>query len=55
MDTNFALQMFSSDKNEALAEFGKFHMEVTDSQCLDIDENKRTLSEKLEKYALFMV
>ena len=46
VDTNFALQMFSSDKNEALAGFSKFHMEVTNSQCLDIDENKRMLSDK---------
>ena len=46
VDTNFALQMFSPDKNEALAEFSKFHMEVTNSQCLVTDENKRTLSDK---------
>ncbi|MDI9477042.1 MAG: hypothetical protein WBI21_07530 [Natronincolaceae bacterium] len=46
VDTNFVLRMFSSDKNEALAEFSKFHMEVTNSQCLDTDENKRTLSDK---------
>jgi putative transposase len=56
VDTNFALQMFSSDKKEAVAEFGKFHIEITDSRCLDIDEEKKTLSDKdvrdlaLDKY-----
>ena len=56
VDTNFALQMFSSDKKEAVAEFGKFHIEITDSRCLDIDEEKKTPSDKdvrdlaLDKY-----
>ena len=56
VDTNFALQMFSSDKREAVAEFGKFHIEITDSRCLDIDEEKKTPSDKdvrdlaLDKY-----
>ena len=56
VDTNFALQMFSSDKKEAVAEFGKFHIEITDSRCLDIDEEKKILSDKdvrdlaLDKY-----
>ncbi len=39
-----------------IAEFGKFHIEITDSRCLDIDEGKRTPSDKdvkdlaLDKY-----
>jgi len=56
VDTNFALQMFSSDKKKAVAEFGKFHTEITDSWCLDIDEGKKAPSDKdvrdlaLDKY-----
>ena len=56
IETFFALQMFSSDKKEAVAEFGKFHIEITDSRCLDIDEEKKILSDKdvrdlaLDKY-----
>ncbi|HZJ76451.1 MAG TPA: hypothetical protein VFC70_01965 [Oscillospiraceae bacterium] len=43
-------------KKEAVAEFGKFHIEITDSRCLDIDEEKKTPSDKdvrdlaLDKY-----
>ena len=47
VDTNFALQMFSSDEKEALAEFGKFHMETTDSRCPDIDEKKKHFQMKM--------
>lgn len=46
VNTNFALQMFSSNKIEALAEFSKFHKEVTNVQCLDVDDEKRTLSDR---------
>ncbi|MFW5649746.1 MAG: hypothetical protein ACOX0L_07375 [Natronincolaceae bacterium] len=41
---------------KAVAEFGKFHTEITDSWCLDIDEGKKAPSDKdvrdlaLDKY-----
>jgi len=56
IETFFALQMFSSDKKEAVAKFGKFHAEITDNRCLDIDEGKKAPSDKdvrdlaLDKY-----
>ncbi|MBW6464335.1 MAG: transposase [Firmicutes bacterium] len=36
-DTEFALNMFAKNKEKALNLFDKFHQEINDDQCLDID------------------
>ncbi len=60
VNTNFALAMFSAERDEALARFRSFHLEVNDDQCLDIDPTttRKTLSDNdirqmvLDKYNL---
>ena len=46
VNTNFGLRLFSPDKAKAIAEFRAFHKEITNEKCLDIGEEKRTLSDK---------
>lgn len=45
VDTDFALSMFSGNKNTALKSFINFNEQITDDSCLDI-EKKQTLSDK---------
>ena len=53
---NFALSLFASEKDKALANFRSFHMEENNDQCLDITTVKKTLSDReirrmvLDKY-----
>lgn len=53
VNTNFALQLFSSDKNDSLARFRAFHKEISNEKCLDIEEEKRTLSDKEVRELVF--
>ncbi len=46
VNTSFTLQLFSMNKTKAVAEFRTFHKEITNVKCLDIEEEKKTLSDK---------
>ncbi len=45
VNTNFALQLFSPDKAKATAAFRTFHKEISNVKCLDIEEEKKTISD----------
>jgi putative transposase len=53
---DFVLAMFSTEKDQALARFRSFHLEVNDDQCMDIDQERKTFSDNeirqlaLDKY-----
>ena len=44
---DFALSLFDQDKNRAIKEFEKFNYGINQDQCLDLTEQKKTLSDKL--------
>jgi REP element-mobilizing transposase RayT len=58
VQVDFALSLFDQDKNRAIERFEKFNYGINQDQCLDITEQKKTLSDKmvrklvLDKYAV---
>ncbi|MEN3005199.1 transposase [Dehalobacterium formicoaceticum] len=46
VDTDFALRIYSSDREKALESFKRFHWISSDDLCLDVSENKR-LTDKM--------
>ena len=51
-DTDFALEMFSDDRREAMEQFEKFMNELSDNKFLDYEENARLLDSEVKKYLL---
>ena len=46
VNTGFALAIFSTESDKALAQFCSYHQVPNDDQCLDIDSAKKTFSDK---------
>ncbi len=44
---DFALSLFDQDKNRAIKEFEKFNYGINQDQCLDLTDQKKTLSDKM--------
>lgn len=61
IDKDFALRIFSENRNIALEKFRDFHQELNKGVCLDIEEAKRTLSDRdikdlvLKKYEIDLI
>jgi hypothetical protein len=47
VQVDFALSLFDQDKNRAIERFEKFNYGINQDQCLDISEQKKTLSDKM--------
>ena len=49
---DLALSLFDQDKNRVIKEFEKFNYGINQDQCLDLTEQKKTLSDKMVRKLL---
>ncbi|MEN6324892.1 MAG: transposase [Syntrophomonas sp.] len=52
LDTDFALEMFSDVRTQALKRFKEFMNDVNEDRCLDYEEKKRLLDSDVRNYLL---